>query len=278
MSFSDIEASRQKGSMVNLFMLRYGSAPKSYFAYTDAEQPITHMDVVYLPTPIMRGRIAVTGTLDKAVLEVRVARNTPIADLFLYYPPPEVVNITILQGHLSDPSGEFLVGWTGRVTGTKRTDSELVLSCEPVATSMKRVGLRRHYQYSCMHVLYGPQCRANKSAATIKRPVESLTANTVTMESGWVASGQEDNYIGGMVEWINAAGDREYRTILRISSGRVFTLSGPTGGLNPGSVLDVVRGCPRTMAGCLSHDNIHNFGGCPWIPKKNPIGSVNQFY
>ena len=48
MSFSDIEASRQKGSMVNLFMLRYGSAPKSYFAYTDAEQPITHMDVVYL--------------------------------------------------------------------------------------------------------------------------------------------------------------------------------------------------------------------------------------
>lgn len=278
MTYSATEASRQQGLPVNLFLMRYGTSEQSYFAYTDAEQEVVDDGITYRPIAIQRGKINVSGTLDKAVMEIRAGKDTEVAKLFLHYPPPEVVNVTIKQGHLSDPDREFLVGWAGRITGSKRTDTEVVLMCEPVTTSMKRVGLRRHYQYSCAHVLYGPQCRANKGAATIKRAVESLTSNSVTLPVGWVDEAEAPKYLGGMLEWVNAAGNREYRTILRIGGGRVFTLSGPTTDLSIGSGVDVVKGCARTMTACRDHNNIHNFGGFPFIPKQNPIGSLNQFY
>lgn len=276
MSHADIEASRAQGRPINLFLMRYGSAADSIFAYTDAEKPIVHDGITYAPVAIQRGKIVVSGTLDKATLEVRLSRDSEVAELFLQYPPSDVINLIIRQGHLSNPDNEFLVGWTGRVVSSKRTDTEVVLYCEPVATSMKRVGLRRHYQYSCMHVLYGPQCRADKAAATVKKTVEAVGNSSLTLPIAWDVD--PGRYIGGMIEWVDHAGNREYRTILRIASDRVLTLSGPPRGLAIGDMVDVVRGCPRTMGGCASHNNIHNFGGCPFIPKKNPIGAINQFY
>lgn len=278
MSLEQIESSRQQGRPVNLFLLRYGSGPNSYYAYTDAEQEIVDGGITYRPVSVMRGKIAVSGTMDKATLEIRLSRNSQVGQLFLQYPPAEVVNVTIKQGHLSDPDAQFLVGWAGRVVSSKRNDTEVVLSCEPVSTSMKRVGLRRHYQYSCMHVLYGPQCRANKASATIEREILSLASTAVSLAPGWSVPHDLSDFIGGMLEWTNSAGDTEYRTILRISLGTNLTLSGPTRGLSVGMDVKVVKGCPRTMEGCMSHGNIHNFGGCPFIPKQNPVGSLNQFY
>lgn len=278
MSYEDFETSRAKGRPINLFLLRYGAAANSYFAYTDAEQAIVKDSITYQPITISRGKIAVSGTLDKSVMEIRAQRDSAIATLFLFYPPPDVVSVIIFQGHINDPASEFLVGWSGRVTQAKRTDEEVVLSCEPVATSMKRVGLRQNYQYSCTVELYGSRCGANKAAATIQRPLQAVGANTATLASGWVAPGEVQKYLGGMIEWVNPAGDREFRTILRIASDQIFTLSGPTQHLEVGSVIDVVKGCPRTMEGCIDHDNIHNYRACPFIPKTNPIGNVNQFY
>lgn len=278
MSYEDLEESRTKGRPINLFLLRYGAATNSFFAYTDAEKPIIKDSVTYQPLTISRGKITVSGTLDKSVLEVRAQRDSGIADLFLYYPPPDVVSITIFQGHINDPASEFLVGWAGRVTQAKRTDEEVVLSCEPVATSMKRVGLRQNYQFSCTVDLYGTRCGANKAAATIQRSILNLTPGSITLASGWVAPADVQKYLGGMIEWINAAGNREHRTILRIASDRVLTLSGPTRGLEIGSVVDVVKGCGRTMEACLDHGNILNMRACPFIPKTNPIGNTNQFY
>lgn len=278
MSYDDFETSRAKGGPVNLFLLRYGSAANSYFAYTDAEQQIVRDSITYRPITISRGKISVSGTLDKATMEVRATRQSEIGELFLFYPPPDVVSIVIFQGHLKDPASEYLVGWSGRVTSAKRTDTEVVLSCEPVATSMKRVGLRQNYQFSCTVDLYGSRCGANKAAATIERELLSVAPNSVTLASGWVTPEEAQKYIGGMVEWLNPAGDREYRTILRMTADRILTLSGPTQHLTSGSVVSVVKGCPRTMVGCLDHDNIHNFRGCPFIPTVNPIGNANQFY
>ena len=66
MSFGAIERTRAKGRPVNLFYVKYGSAPNSFYAYTDAEKPITNNGVTYQPLAISRGKIVVSGTLDKA--------------------------------------------------------------------------------------------------------------------------------------------------------------------------------------------------------------------
>lgn len=288
MTFDNIEKSRTKGKPINLFYIRYGQQPNSFVAYTDAEQDIIDGGVTYRSISITRGKLVFTGTMDKSTLEVRASRNTKIADLFLRYPPSEVVNLTIKQGHLSDSDHQFLVGWTGRIISSKRTNTEVILSCEAVGTSMKRVGLRRHYQYSCPHVLYGPMCKASKSDATIGTTIEAFTTNTITLPEGWNEEIPSEGapivtdvalFKGGIIEWTNSAGDVEIGAIIRITSGRVVKIAGYVRDVNIGDGVSMIRGCGRTMAACRNHNNIRNFGGCPWIPRNNPLGtSKNQFY
>lgn len=290
MTFGTIETSRYKGRPTNLFYVRYGEAPNSYFAYTDAENPILHEGVTYTPLTIMRGKINVTGTMDKQAMEVRCSLNVPMAELFRVYPPSRVVNLIIRQGHLSDPDSQFLVAWTGRIVSAKRVENELVMTCEPVSTSMKRIGLRRHYQYSCPHVLYGEWCRANKAAATRSVVVSAINSLEVTLEPGWDSEERQPKYLGGLVEWTNSANDRESRTILRVLDNRRLLLSGYLRDLNAGDTVNVVLGCNHACyfnedrslneeTDChFLHNNIHNFGGCPFIPKKNPVGMLNQYY
>lgn len=277
MSFDSIEKSRTKGRPVNLFLLRYGTQPNSYYAYTDATSDIARGGVTYQSVAIVRGAIVVKGNMDKASLEVRMAMSLPAAELFRVYPPANVITLTISQGHLGDPDNEFLVAWAGRVTSAKRETPELVLTCEPHRTSMKRLGLRRHYQYSCAHVLYGPHCRANKAAATTSRSVVAvLSSMRIQLPAGWNTL-PVANYVGGMIEWTTPNGEKEVRSIIRIS-GEVLTLSGMLNGLAAGDTVSVIRGCSRNLEGCGTHNNVLNFGGCPFIPKKNPVGRLNMFY
>ncbi len=277
MSFDSIEKSRTKGRPVNLFLMRYGAMEDSYYAYTDATSDITHEGVTYQSVAITRGAIVVKGNMDKASMEVRMSMSLPAAELYRVYPPANIVTLTILQGHLGDPDNEFLVVWAGRVTSGKRESPELVLSCEPHRTSMKRLALRRHYQYSCAHVLYGPHCRANKAAATTTRTVVAILGSMrIQLPVGWNTM-PVSNYVGGMIEWTTANGEREVRSIIRIS-GEELTISGMLNGLEAGASVSVIRGCSRDLEGCGTHNNVLNFGGCPFIPKKNPVGRLNMFY
>lgn len=276
MSFGEIERSRAKGRPVNLFLIRYGAAPNSYYAYTDSTSKIVDGGVTYLPVPIDRGAIVVKGNMDKAAMEVKMSLSLPVAELFRVYPPASVVSLTIKQGHLGDPDSQYLVAWVGRVIAAKREAPELVLTCEPVRTTLKRLALRRNYQYSCPHVLYGEWCRADKSAATVACEVVAIDGIKIVLEGGWNPS-PADKYVGGMVEWTNNSGDTEIRSIVRVNVN-TLSLSGSLRDIVVGSTVQVSRGCSRDMDGCNSHNNIQNFGGCPFIPTKNPIGRSNQFY
>ncbi len=284
MSFEQKEESRFEGEPVDLFLFRYGTEPNAFYAYTDAEQEITHEGVVYTPVPAMRGNIQSSGTLDKAILKVNMPINTGLADLFRVYPPGQVVSLTIRQGHVSDIAQEFLAIWVGRVIQAEREGYEAIFSCEPFSTSMRRTGLRRHYQYGCPHVLYSQgtgECKANKAAATIPVTTVSVGAATVTLPDAWNAQ-PVVKYIGGMIEWA-VFGGLERRTILRITDGKTLHLSGPTTELAGGVEIDVILGCNHqpgvtdAIGDCTNlHDNILNYGGQPWIPTKNPV-NTNPF-
>lgn len=292
MTFRNREESRFKGAPVDLFYFKYGSTPNAFYAYTDAEQEITFDGVTYGAATFKRGNVTASGTLDKSTLVLNCPMNLAIVDLFRIYPPAQVVTIIIRQGHLDDPDNDFKVIFTGRVLNCSRDGGEAELSCEPVSTSMKRTGLRRQYQLSCPHDLYGTRCRASKQNATRQRQVVSLQQdNKITLEDGWFGGIEPRKYVGGMVEWVTASG-RESRTILRTNNaGKQLILAGPTRGLRAGDTIDVILGCnhayifekvegnnrknapvDQAKTDCIAlHDNIHNFGGCPWIPTENPI-------
>ena len=251
------------------------------YAYTDAERPFTYRGVVYQPIPIKLGEINSTGKLDKSLLEVRIPRTAEITDEFRIYPPSQPITLIIKQGQRTDPDGEFLAVWTGRVLASAREGNESVLSCEPLSSSMRRPGLRRNYQIGCPYVLYGDGCRANKAAATRSTTVSAINNSTqaITLPGGWEGSFSPGKFIGGMVEWITEDGTKEIRKILR-RSGNVLTLSGYLRGLDVGYPVDVILGCNHQTSDCENlHDNIRNYGGFPTIPLTNPLGAgTNNYY
>lgn len=277
MTFEPFEKSRRLGQPVTLYLFRYGSATSAFYAYTDIDRPITVNGVTYEPIPIQRGSIKASGTLDKTLLELRTPHDVELAELFRIYPPAQPVTLFIYQGHLEDSDQDFKAVWSGRVVGCARELSEAKFQCEPVSTSMRRPALRRHYQYGCPHALYDNQCRADKEAATRTFAVSGVTSTTVTFLSGWAGPYEPEKYIGGMLEWDSASGP-EARTILRVADN-TLTLSGYTRGITAGMNVKLVLGCNHQMGDCRDlHDNILNFGGQPFIPTKNPIGTTNNYY
>lgn len=286
MAFSLFERSRNRARPVHLYLFVYGDGPDSYFAYTDAERPITFNDFTYEPVPIDRGPYSSSGTLDKAAVEIKMPQDLPLPEMFRVYPPSQVVSLIIRQGHLNDPDNQFLVCWSGRVLSCSREDNEAKLSCEPISTTIKRPGLRRPYQFACPHVLYGPECRANKALATTSIVPVSFGGVTITLPEGWVTEAAAKKYLGGMVQWISTEGDTVLRSILRVAGNNVFTVGGIIQNLAPGAPVNMILGCnhqagvgPQPAGDCLPlHNNIHNFGGQMWIPLKSPFGMRSQYY
>lgn len=252
------------------------------YAFTNAEEPITRAGIVYSPWPIQHSEITTTGNLDKADITVTMATGSGLEDEFIGYPPSQVINLTIFQGHMDDAPSlvDYPAQWLGRVTAPEYNKNEVSFNCVPVASSIQRPGLRRNYQLGCPHVLYGPACQANKLNATVTRTVASITRNRVTLSAALGGSVVPANYGGGLLEWSSADGRRETRTIAKVSNdGLEVTVRGTLRGLIVGATLNAVLGCPRTMAACTTlHNNILNFGGQPFIPLDNPLSQKNQFY
>lgn len=296
------ETSRAKGEPVALFLFRYGTEDTEFRAYTNSEYEVTVGLITYSPVPITYGGVENSGTLDKKSLEVRTTLDNDIANMWLVSPPTYPVTLTIYRGHLNDPDNEFLVEWAGRVLSCSRESPEAVFSCEPISTSMRRVGLRRNWQYSCPHVLYGPQCNANKARATSTQTCINVNAGSLVFNDGWSLSGYTAapqpaiKALGGLVTWIGPNG-RITRTIIDVSVDETeITLNGPTTGLENGDTVEVSLGCNHIFVLNLDddgntlglneetdcqfvHANINNFGGQPWIPLDNPIGTnLNKYY
>ena len=293
MAFATKEASRFDGEPVTLFNFIYegdaGDAPASLttFSYTDAEQAITSDGITYDPVPISRGKIGASGSLDKSALSIRLPRDIPLADLFIVYPPAQVVQLIIRQGHLSDDTPgppQFLVIWSGRVLSVGREDDECVITAEPISSSMRRSGLRRSYSIGCPHALYlghpdSGGCQALEAAATETGTVDVIVGTTITLAAGWEGARAPQKFVEGMVKWTDSVGGIQARKILRVT-GNDLLLSGFLRDLVVTDTVSVILGCNHLEDDCQNlHNVIQSYGGFPWIPVgENPVGFRNIFY
>lgn len=287
MTFSTYEGSIQSGGPIQLYRFVYGTEAGEYLAYTNSteQQIVDHGGsvgvITYDPVPIERGNVVSNGTLDKSAIQMSLDIGTDLAELFRVYPPSSVTTLTIYEGHIDDPDGEFIVVWAGRIIAASREGSTLKLSGEPVSTQLKRPGLRRHYQYGCPLALYGDACGADKAAATTAGTVASVSGTVVTLNAGWNGAFAAEKFVRGQLEWTPSGETTRVRSILRIS-GNALTLSGITD-LSATDAVSVVLGCNhRAFAAdggdCQGlHDNLVAFGGLPWIPIKNVINK-NPYY
>lgn len=275
--FDTFFTSRALSRPVYLYDITFAEGEEGRLRLTSAGTPVIFAGAEYLPAQIKHGEIESSGTLDNATLEVKTPRFNPLVEVFRVYPPEQVVNLVIYRGELDDPDVDFKAVWSGRILNFGMQGLEASFSCEPIATAVRRPGLRRTYQYGCPHVLYGPQCKASKSAASTSATVQGVSGSVVTLNSGWNAH-PASKYLRGMLEWQTDAGTTR-RTILRTLSGNQLLLAGVVRDLSPGMAVTAVLGCGRMGADCRDlHNNMLNYGGCPWISEINPLGQRSPFY
>ncbi len=247
------------------------------YAFTDGETAVVRNGITYVPWPINVTDINQGSTLDKSDVTVTLARGSGIETEFLGFPPAQVVNLTIFQGHMEDAPTlfDYPAVWLGRIGAPEFVGNEVSFNCVPVSSSIQRPGLRRNYQIGCPHALFGPQCRANKEVAGVNRTVTAFTGSTMTVG---VALTSPEKYAGGVVEWTTPSGKKEIRTIVSATS-TILSVRGAIRGVEVGTVLRVTLGCNHTEADCADlHNNIVNYGGQPFIPLENPISRKNQFF
>lgn len=285
MTFSSREVSRALGSPMEIYLFRYGPEQTDFFAYTDNERAVQTVvagvnnddPITFAPVPISRDDITAKGSLDRQSLEIRMDYDLELVTLFSDYPPSDVVTISVFGGHRGE--AEIKGVWFGRVLGFRAEGTEAIFNCEPVSSSLKRPGLRRHYQYGCPHVLYGPQCKASRAVATADFVTTAVSRAVINLGAGWVDEATRVKYHGGIAEWTTAAGHTVRRTIINTASDGSVTLGGRATGLTVGLAVSMSLGCNHQTDDCRAlHDNILNFGGQPWIPLKNPVGLTNNFY
>lgn len=279
--FSLLHGSRSKSVPIHLYKVVYGVGPDERILLTNAEEDQVFEGDVYRVSQIQHGEIHAAGTLDKSSLEVTALADSPLAVLFRNSPPARVVSLTIWRGEVAAP-GVFYRVWSGRILSCSLEGYEAKLFGEPIGTAARRPGLRRNYQIGCPHVLYGPWCRANQADFTKEVALAGVSGSSVLLEAGWNDPWPEAKFINGVVTWTTPGGSTITRTILGIQNAgpnTILRLADSATGLTAESVVAISLGCNHQLSDCADvFNNGPNYGGCPWIPVKNPVGSYNPFY
>lgn len=275
MTFLNTESSRTLGSPITLALFNFGESGSRSIGYTSFETDLTVGAQLYTAVPLRHDAIVARGISGRREFTVNIPNSTEVSRLFRFGPPPSPVSVTIFRGHRLDPDQEFQVVWTGRVLSARPgADLNTTLTCEWAGASLRRVGAHRNYQYSCPYALYGPQCRADRTRATVETFAALVAENIVTPVQNWVDPARYPDFDNGIIAWDTEAG-RQNRTIIGVSGTGVLTLSDFADELRVGDAISVSFGCNR-LAGpegdCIRlHDNIKNFGGQPHIPTENPV-------
>jgi uncharacterized phage protein (TIGR02218 family) len=234
--------------------------------YTSAQEAIDFQSETYEPAPITRSQIEQSNELSRNAIEVRVPRDLPLAARFIVAPPEGVVSLTVYRRHVGPGSeaSEFVTYWKGRVMVARLSGAEATLKCEPVGSSLKRLGLRARYQLNCRHVLYSAGCAALRDSFRVDGTVAAVRGISVQVAAA--ASRENGYFVGGYLQ--TTAGAR----MVVAHTGIELTLVAPLLGLSPGDPVQLYAGCDHSMSHCKNRfGNLDNFGGFPFIPWKNPF-------
>ena len=277
MSYAEKEASVDLGSPVTLFEFIYGLTAGDAFRYSTTAEAVTLAGRAWQPHGLKHSEIVSSGSLDRAELTISARSDIEVAKLFLAAPPSQPVVVNIWRGHgLTNAEGwdDFIRIWTGRVLDPKWLESEIEFKCEPVATSARRIGLRRYYQYGCSHMLYGRACSVSELANTSAMIVMSVTNNRemVIQLLNPPPGVNPSSLTGGVLKLNLSDGRQAFRavTLAALESGGVrVRLMSAIPSLSAGMTGTVSRGCAHTFAACKTFSNTSNYGGCPNIPTKD---------
>jgi uncharacterized phage protein (TIGR02218 family) len=276
MAFNDIEIS-EYFQPVELY--RFTRGPNVWL-FTSGDTDIVLGADTYVAVAIKRGKIEATQDLGKTSLKITMSRRVSFLTQFIATSPTDIIAVTVTRMHDTD-TAELAVTYSGRVVNVKLTENEGEIVCQPLQTALRRPGLRRVYQSSCPHVLYGNECNLSADVFKVTGVLTDVSGLTITSTAFSVAINPAFNatyFVGGYVEFVVAgATNRRFITGHDNGSG-ILTLNLSFVGISVGDTVSVFAGCDHTTTTCNGKfNNIANHGGFPFIPIKNPMDGTPVF-
>lgn len=240
--------------------------------YTSADENVYVEPVTFRAVPITRSNIELSTDETGASFTVSFPLDAEFLELFRVSPPSGLV--TLLCEKFDVESGQTVeIVFKGRIVNVAWQEDHAEVTCESSSQAIRRMGLRRHYQYGCPHMLFGGECRVDREQFVTVGNATNLTNIGFDLLE---AAGKDDGYYaGGYVEYMHS----ELQTTERIAvaesegaSGRITLFSFPIG-LAAGAEVRLYAGCDRTLQTCAGKfNNAENYGGMPFIPTKDPFG------
>lgn len=274
MSFEPIETSREGGNVLELYTFVFGATVSRFTSYN---RDIVFAGVTWIATQI--SHTPLQASVEDAINDIKIVVpiDNEIAVQYIPNVPGRVGSVTIDRAHADDPAEERVRVFEGFIAQAGNDgDLEATLTCKPATSIFKRTGPRISYSGLCDHVLYDARCKTLRTGDpagefTLTGSVISISGNDIDV-AGVTAAGA-GFFDGGFVK-TPSGGDDDARLILT-SSGDTLTLLLPFSLDVLGTDVDVFAGCDHSLATCQAKfDNVINYGGFPFIPRKNPFNST----
>lgn len=264
MTYSAYETSAYSAHPIEIYEFVRGVL---VWRYTTADEDKVIGSFTYKSIIAERGGLEQTQEMSRNPISISMDKNVEFLSQFKGAPPSDPINLTIKRYHEGD--SEILTIWVGRIVNVKFKEREADIRCEPIFTALKRPILRRRYQTTCPHVLYGQQCGLSTVEYANPAIVSVISGKDLTATAfGIKPTGY---FSGGFVDWANSS-VIERRFIIN-HSGSVITLNLPFSRMLVGTSINVYPGCDHLLTTCNSKfANDDNYGGQPFYPSKNPLG------
>lgn len=264
MTYTAKETGAYSGHPIELYHFIRGGLS---WRYTSADEDKVWDGATFLSYTMERTAFEQTQEMSRNPITITIDKDCPFVLQYRGSPPTDVIQLKVYRYH--DGDTELTTPWIGRVTNVKFKERTAEIRCEPIYTSMKRPVLRRRYQTTCPHVLYGVSCGVGSASFAALANLTGI--NGTTISSATFAIQADGYYAGGYVDW-EVNGNLERRFILS-HTGSNIVLNLPFSGLVNGTTVRAYPGCDHLLATCNSKfNNVVNFGGQPFYPKKNPFG------
>ncbi len=265
MTYDTLEASRDSGAPVELFVFTMGATVWRFTSadrvYTVATGPAAG---TYQPTAgLARSAVDYNQEDGSQALTIRLPRVNEVAAMFIGLPPVARVFVTAFRFH-RDAATDIIQACAGEVAAARFEGAEAILICLPASGALARRIPRTMFQRQCNWALYSTGCGVNKATFKTTAILSAVTGNTITSATfdaqpdGWFRSG-----------WVElASGERRF---VVDHTGAVLTLTHPFAVLAPGASVDAYAGCDHNEATCASKfSNLNRHLGFPRIPMRNP--------
>lgn len=250
---------------------------ETHWRFTSADRDFTIDGNTYTALAIGDDGIKQSGSAAVDQLSITMPYTSKIPQMFVGSPPSDPIYCVIRHANEGE-TDSFLV-WAGIVGMVTRAASQgdagsitATVVCNTIGATMDRTGLRLAWARSCVHDLYGFECKADPTLHYTTGVITALNG-AIVIASAFTAPPSGGSFIGGFVEWIDADGHAERLGLIGFSQpdGAVRVL-GTTDKLTVGQSILAFIGCDRQRATCKDvFNNAPNHGGHAYMPDTNPF-------